>query len=189
MTRGHLNDLTTALDQQMFFWGRDVLQEGNLLKKHGFEKRPSPGLQGTSCYCKPWHQGMIELHGACAGWYPCRDCDQGFLFIRADKRCFTHHETTPTIPGRYDYTKLTSGELHSLDTASRIFVDWLAYYESWIISEMGLRYREACFQMFGQLPTSRPWLSPTHAQQWYSLYAKADSRLPRAREWMKKRKP
>jgi hypothetical protein len=186
MTRGHVNDLTTGLGQQMFFWGRDVLQDGNLLRKHGFEKRPSPGLQGTSCYCKAWQKGVIELHGACVGWYPCRQEDHGFLFIRADKRCFTHHEICPAVPGRYDYSKLTSGELHSLDTASRIFADWLAYYESWVLSEMGMQYRQDCFEMFGKLPSSRNWLTPALAQKWFHLYARADSQLPRAREWMKR---
>lgn len=65
----------------MYFWGRDVLHEGHLLLRYGFEKRPSTGLQGTSCYSKAWQKGMIELHGACAGWYPDSTGQEGFLFI------------------------------------------------------------------------------------------------------------
>jgi hypothetical protein len=103
ITRGHLNDLTTGLGQQMFFWGRDVLTRGNLLLKHGFEKRRSKGLQGTSCYSKPWEDGVIELHGACAGWYPYESGQCGFLFIRNAKRCYIHHRSKPVIPGEYDF--------------------------------------------------------------------------------------
>lgn len=186
VTRGHLNDLTIGLGQQMFFWGRDVLAEGNLLQRYGFEKRVSPGLQGTSCYCKSWQQGVIELHGACAGWYPCQRGGQGFLFIRKDRRCYTHRETRPAVPGRYDYARLASGDLTGLSTSSRVFTAWLEHYETWIQGQMGAEYRLACFEMYDRLPSVRPWLSPTQALQWFSLFAKADPDLPRARHWLKK---
>ncbi len=184
-TRGHLNDLTVGLGQQMFFWGRDVLKGDNLLLRYGFEKRPSAGLQGTSCYCKPWRHGIIELHGACAGWYPSQLGDHGFLFIRSDKRCYTHQETQPAIPGRYDYTKLTSGNLTRLTESSRVFIEWLVHYEAWVQNQLGFDYRQGCFEMFAHLPTSRPWLPPTTALNWLRLFSQPDSPLPRAREWMK----
>lgn len=186
IARGHLNDLTTGLGQQMFFWGRDVLTEGNLLLHYGFEKRASSGLQGTSCYCKSWQQGVIELHGACAGWYPCQPAGQGFLFIRKDRRCYTHRETQPAIPGRYDYARLASGDLAGLSASSRVFTAWLEHYETWIHGQMGGSYRQGCFDMYDRLPGIRPWLSPAQALQWFSLFSKADPDLPRARRWLKK---
>ena len=65
----------------VFFWGRDVVHpDGNLLVRQGFSKSPSAGLQGTSCYGLDWQGGRIELHGACAGWYP-RDGGEGFNFF------------------------------------------------------------------------------------------------------------
>ena len=184
ITRGHLNDLTTGLGQQMFFWGRDVLTEGNLLLKHGFEKHRSEGLQGTSCYCKPWQDGMIELHGACAGWYPCEGGKCGFLFIRNAKRCYVHHRTTPVVPGEYDFKEFDSRNLPELTRSSRIFTAWLAEYESWIAKQMGRAYREECHAMFCKLPTSKPWLPPESARRWITTFAAGSATLPRSRAFI-----
>lgn len=183
LTRGHLNDLTTGLGQQMFFWGRDVLTDGNLLVKHGFEKRRSEGLQATSCYCKPWEDGMIELHGACAGWYPCEGGQCGFLFIRNAKRCYVHHRTSPVVPGEYDFKEFDSSNLPELTRSSRIFTAWLAEYEAWIAKQMGRAYREECHAMFSKLPSSKPWLEPEKARRWIATFAAASPALPRAKAW------
>ena len=184
LTRGHLNDLTNGLGQQMFFWGRDVLTEGNLLLKHGFEKHRSEGLQGTSCYCKPWEDGIIELHGACAGWYPCESGKCGFLFIRNAKRCYIHHRTAPVIPGEYDFKQYDSSNLAELTRSSRIFTAWLAEYEAWIVKQMGRDYREDCHAMFCKLPTSKPWLPPESARRWIATFAAGTATLPRSRAFI-----
>lgn len=187
LTRGHLNDLTAALGQQMFFWGRDVLaREGNLLVKFGFSRTESPGLKGTSCYRKAWREGYIELHGACAGWYPTDPTSApGFLFIRTDRRCYAHHETAAVIPGRYDHEKLSSGNLQTLSQSARVFAAWLADYERWVLSVMGYEYREQCFEMYSKLPRSSVWLRPSWALRWLQLCAEGDTSLPRARQWRK----
>lgn len=185
LRRGHMNDFTQALGQQMFFWGRDVLYAGNLLLKYGFEKHPSPGLQGTSCYRKGWGQGYIELHGACAGWYAESDTSQcpGFLYIRSDKRCYTHRQREPVVPGRYDYAHLQSGHVGELLEAGRHFASWLVDYENWVLRFCCEQHRQACFRMFSQLPTSKPWRAPEKALQWLSLFAEASPGLKRARKW------
>ena len=80
-----LRDLAEGIQQQIFFWGQDVLRpEGNFLLEQGFEQSPSTGLKGTSCYRREWQQGHVELYGSCAGWYS----ESGrFTFIRPWKRC------------------------------------------------------------------------------------------------------
>ena len=186
VTRGQLNDLTTGLGQQMFFWGRDVLTDGNLLVRNGFEKRRSEGLQATSCYCKAWQDGIIELHGACAGWYPCDGGQCGFLFIRNAKRCYVHHRTMPVVPGEYDFSDFDSRNLAELTRSSRIFTAWLAEYEAWIAQKMGRAYREECYTMFAKLPTSKPWLEPEKARHWIATFAAGAPALPRARQWADK---
>lgn len=181
-TRGHLNDFTAALAQQMFFWGRDVVQADNLLIEAGFEKRPSLGLKGTSCYRFPWRQGFIELHGACAGWFPSTATDfVGFLFIRADKRCYTHCLDDAVIPGSYDYQQLSSGDFRQVLAAARRFAEWLCEYESWIQRRMGKEYRRGCWEMYSKLTASRPWLEVELAQHWLRRFADGDARLERAR--------
>ena len=63
-------DLAEGIQQQMYFWGQDVIRpEGNFLVEQGFVRSPSEGAKGTSCYRLPWQNGHIELYGACAGWY------------------------------------------------------------------------------------------------------------------------
>ncbi len=182
LTRGHLNDLTTGLAQQMFFWGRDVMNGGNLLLQYGFQKRASTGLQGTSCYSMPWAEGLIELHGACAGWYPKKGQSTGFLFIRHDRRCYTHEQPAPVIPGRYNYDQLESGKLDRLMPASQEFTAWLVDYESWVQETTSPDYRESCHAMFCRLTASQPWLEPQHALAWLRLFAAASPTLPRVKQ-------
>jgi hypothetical protein len=186
-TRGHLNDFTAALGQQMFFWGRDVMTEGNLLLEAGFEKRPSQGLQGTSCYRLAWGGGWVELHGACAGWFPQvnrateAECGEGFLFIRADRRCYRHRLCEAVVPGRYDYAQLESRDWRQVLHCSRRFAAWLCEYERWIQQRMALEYRRGCWEMYAKLTASRPWLEVAVAQHWLQRFAAGDAKLERAR--------
>lgn len=180
-SRGFVNDFTNALGQQMFFWGRDVLHEGNLLLAYGFEKRRSPGLQGTSCYRVPWREGFVELHGACAGWYGEKSVSPGFLFVRSDKRCYAHRLSSAVIPGRHDHASLSSGNAKEVLEAGRTFASWLVHYEEWILSFCCEKHRQECFRMFSRLPTSRPWLPPEKALPWLSQLARGSSQLQRAR--------
>lgn len=179
--RGILNDFTHALGQQMFFWGRDVLYERNLLLDYGFEKHRSAGLQGTSCYRAPWKEGFVELHGACAGWYGATPFSPGFLFIRSDKRCYAHRLSSPVVPGRYDHASLSSGNVKEVLEAGRTFAGWLVHYEEWILSFCCEKHRQECFRMFSRLPTSRPWLPPEKALPWLSLFAQNSPHIRRAR--------
>lgn len=165
----------------MFFWGRDVVQGTNLLVRHGFERLPSPGLQGTSCYRMPWQGGLLELHGACAGWYPARPGEGGFLFVRSDKRCYAHQLAEPVIPGKYNHEALEAGRARPVLDSSRVFIAWLAAYEAWVDGEMGREYRRECHSMFCRLPTARAWLPPQLARQWWDRFAACDPALPRAR--------
>jgi len=190
LSRGHLNDYTAALGQQMFFWGRDVLtQQGNLLLQYGFQKHESAGLKGTSCYRKAWRGGFVELHGACAGWYPQpSESTPGFLFIRTDFRCFAHHETEPVIPGTYDYKKLTSGNLGTLSQSCRNFADLLVDYETWNKRAMGPGHRLECYAMSSKLPAGRTWLRPDIALAWLRGFAEGQN-IPRAKEWQRNQPP
>jgi hypothetical protein len=181
--RGLLNDLVSGLGQQMFFWGRDVLAQGNLLLEHGFERRASAGLQGTSCYRLPWCDGVLELHGACAGWYPREAARPGFLFVRADRRCYAVSGHEPVIPGRYDRRRLRAHDPGSLATAGRVFSAWLAGYERWLEAEYGAAHRRACFEMYRKLPGIRPWLPPEAACRWFAAFGAEDAGLTRARHW------
>lgn len=180
--RGLLNDFTSGMGQQMFYWGRDVLTEGNLLVAAGFEKRVSTGLQGTSCYRLEWRGGFIELHGACAGWYPPAVGGEapGFLFVRTDRRCYAHQLEEAVVPGKYEYEGLRSGQLAEVMAGARFFARWLTGYEGWVRKRMGVAYREECQRMFAKLETSREWLGPRAGWEWLRAFGEGDVRLGRA---------
>ena len=176
-----LTDFAAALRQQMFFWGRDVMCGGNLLLRHGFEKRESPGLKGTSCYRLTHEDGVIELHGACAGWYPqAGSARPGFLFVRKRGRISTHRLHEPVVPGRYQSDALQN---HTADAmaAARLFAEWLADYEAWVRQQMGPGYRVECRQMLASLPKGQTWLPAPEAERWLRLFAAQGPGAPRAR--------
>lgn len=176
-----LADFAAALRQQMFFWGRDVMSGGNLLLRHGFEKLPSPGLKGTSCYRLTQEDGVIELHGACAGWYPqAGSARPGFLFVRTRGRITTHRLHEPVVPGRYQNEALQN---HTADAmaAARHFAGWLADYEAWVRRQMGPGYRVECRQMLARLPKGQTWLPAPEAERWLRLLAAQGPGAPRAR--------
>jgi|UniRef100_UPI003783412A hypothetical protein len=176
-----LADFAAALRQQMFFWGRDVMSGGNLLLRHGFEKLPSPGLKGTSCYRLTHEDGVIELHGACAGWYPQVGSQRpGFLFVRTKGRCTTHRLHEPVVPGRYQIEALQN-ETSDAMAAARLFAGWLAEYEAWVRQQMGPGYRAECRKMLASLPKGQNWLPAPQAERWLRLFAAQGPGAPRAR--------
>lgn len=163
---GLLRDLTAGLKQQMFFWGKDVVHpDGNLLVRQGFTKSPSAGLQGTSCYGLDWQGGRIELHGACAGWYP-RDGGEGFIFIRPLGKCHVWLGGSAPVPGEWPAGLIAPTDFEKLHACAAPFLDWWLQSEAWIDELLGGSYRTNCFRHFKKLPKSKPWLPPADALRW-----------------------
>jgi hypothetical protein len=186
LSYGHLNDFVRGLSQQMFYWGRDVMADANLLLEFGFQKRASTGLQGTSCYRAAWRGGWIELHGACAGWYADPDgaaaAEQalGFLFIRVDQRCYGHRLREAVVPGSYPYKALIRSRDLVMEQA-QFFAQWLVEYELWVRKRAGEAYRWEGFKQYRELPKSKAWLPPDQDLNWLRGFAAGDGRLPRFR--------
>lgn len=182
--RSLTRDFTDALGQQMFYWGRDVIHpSGNLLCAHGFEKRASEGLAGTSCYRRPLDGGgFVELHGACVGWYSGDEGTPSFLFVRNRHRCFRYDSGEAPIPGIYPRDWLHPGPPKALYLLSRRFLDWWLDYEEWIAKVTGPEYRSSCHRAFGKLPKSKPWLPPAEALAWIRHYGDNPTDLQRARK-------
>lgn len=182
-TRGLIRDFSAALEQQMFFWGRDVIhRDGNLLLRHGFERLPSKDLNGCSRYRVEFRGNLVELHGACAGHYSRKE--ESYLFIRNRRRSFLYQAAEPPTPGRYAEGQIFTDPPHQLFEASCRFLEWWLTYESWLQSVTEIGYRDHCHQLFRKLPKSRLWLPPDQALLWLREYArKGPHALPRARDW------
>jgi len=172
-------DLAEGFQQQMFFWGQDVLQlEGNFLIEQGFERGPSTGLNGTSCYRRDWQNGHVELYGACAGWY---GRDRGFTFIRPHRRCsiWLSGEETP-IPGAWqtDFIDKTATN-DELYLAALPFLDWLISYESAVLARFGRAYREANYRKYQKVPKRKAWVEPSVALRWFQCFRETPDQLVR----------
>jgi len=177
-----LRDLAEGMQQQMFFWGQDVLRpEGNFLVEQGFERLPSTGLKGTSCYHRDWQGGSIELYGACAGWY---GADGGFSFIRPKRRCvvWSGGEETP-VPGKWQEQwidkRASRAELYA---ASFPFLDWLITYEEEVIARFGVEYREFNYANYRKVPKAKAWIEPALARQWFQCFRETPEKLVRPKK-------
>ncbi|RYD35675.1 MAG: hypothetical protein EOP85_18825 [Verrucomicrobiaceae bacterium] len=161
-----LGELAKGLKQQMYFWGRDVLHpSGNLLQQQGFLKSPSMGLQGTSCYSLPYEGGTIELHGACAGWYPASGGEDGFIYIRPMAKCFLWKGGPAPVPGEWPLESLTPIQGELPESATR-FIRWWIQSEQWVTAHTGPDYRTECHRVHKRLPTSKAWLRPAEMMEW-----------------------
>jgi hypothetical protein len=182
--QGQMNDVHRGLRQQMYFWGMDVISHGNLLRAYGFERRPSPGHQGTSCYSMAWDGGLLELHGHCAGWYPQETGAQGlgYLFVRPHTASYAHERCDAVIPGDYR-SHQTPKDLERIIPACQHFLRWVVEYERWVLETRGLAYRLHCHREFKRLPKSKPWLLPQEALRWWTAFSTNDPTLVRARRF------
>jgi hypothetical protein len=174
-------DLAAGLHQQMYFWGKDAEHsEGNLFLRTGFQKRPSTGLKGTSCYRLPWRNGAIELHGSHAGWL---SEEGGMLFIRPLRRCVRWCGATPPVPGKYPRDCFSARTDELLQRLTRPFLDWWLAHEKEVQRLTSGTYRESCHRLFKKLPRSRAWLRPESATRWVIGLRDCPAELPRARRF------
>lgn len=181
-------DFANGIQQLMFFWGQDVLHPaGNHLVAQGFERSPTTGIKGTSCYRLPWQGGHVELYGSVAGWY---GRDGGFTFIRPKRRCVIWQSSKVTpIPGAWQEEfidrKATRDQLYE---ASLPFLDWVLSYEDEVFEKFGPRYREGHIRMYDRIPKNRVWLPPSLALKWFRTFREDPGKLVRPRQMIAKSK-
>lgn len=178
---GLLRDLNSALKQQMFYWGLDVVHpSGNLLIAQGFVKTRSAGLQGTSCYGRDWQGGRLELHGSCVGWYAPQ---RSFIFVRPHGRCFLWSGEEAPVPGHWPLAMLEAPGPSALRQHALPFLEWWLESERWLSGKLGDAYRTSCYRGFKKLPRARPWLAPAPAGRWLSGFITDPQALERAKRF------
>ncbi|WP_411827628.1 hypothetical protein [Luteolibacter sp. AS25] len=178
-----LRDLAAAFTQQMFFWGMDAsVSSGNLFQKSGFQKSPSLGLKGTSCYSLPWQGGSIFLHGSCVGWLPGAG-SPGLMFIRNTGKCFLWQGLEPPIPGKWPKELISSVDLFEDILVLTPFLEWWLEHEAWVSAEMGSAYRTNCYRSYKSLSKSKPWLTPENSVAWLHLLLENPGKVSRAKNF------
>jgi len=163
-----LKDCALGFYQHMFFLGKDVINSrGNQLLKYGFEKSPSLGLKGTSCYAFETDTQLIELYGSCAGVY---SNDSQVVFLR--ERCKFYHwlPEHELIAGQWSLDDVDSGTPESIFTAVTPLLEWWVNYERWIQENFDPKYREQCFKDWSKIKSRPSWLAPEMATIWVSQF-------------------
>ena len=179
-----LRDLAEGIQQQMFFWGQDVVRpSGNFLVEQGFERSPSLGAKGTSRYRLPWQGGHIELYGSCAGWYGEGE-DAGFTFLRNQRRCaiWLSGSETP-VPGAWQLDLIRRGASRGeLYHSSLVFIDWLIAYEEAVLARFGKGYRDENYKKYEKVPKAKAWLRPEAALAWFRCFRETPDELVRPKK-------
>ncbi len=180
--RSLVRDLADALRQQMYFWGCDVRHpSGNLLAQVGMERiaRPSAEGEGTSRYQMPWQNGVVELHGFCAGWYS-SEAD-GALYIRGRNALTRCRGGAPLTPGQYEPERLAPATREELLMLVRPLIDWVVAYEEWAEQAAGAAHRARCWAALHTLRRGQPWLAPAQAREWLHTFLHHPEATPRPR--------
>lgn len=165
----------------MFLWGLDAAKaSGNLLVAHGFERRPSPGLQGTSCYRRAWRHGAIELHGSYAGF---QTASGGAYYSRPLGRCVRWHDSRPPIPGAWDRQHSDARQTPELLEDLQPLLEWWLAHDRRVTDELGSAWRLHGYRQYRKLPKTRPWLAPSEASDWLQSLLRDPSTTPRARRF------
>ncbi len=148
--------LVRCLEQQLWFWGQDVLAPvGNLLVARGFTKWKPRFVPGSSRYRLAWRDRVIELHSFCAGIYG--GGREGFVYVRAHDAAYGYRGERPPMPDRYRQERLTP----VTERAVADFAAWVLEYESWVDAVCGTDYRPAVYRRY-----HRRWRPPQQARQW-----------------------
>ena len=179
-----MRDLAAGLQQQMYFWGQDVTHsQGNLFLSRGFERKPSTGIKGTSCYTCEWQGGCIELYGSCAGWYGVQG---GYCFIRPWRRSviWNSKDSTP-IPGHWQKEQIQKKpDRSAIYKASLPFFDWLISYEEFVEETFGKSYRQSNYESYRKVPKARAWMAPEQSLAWFKEYRERPESLVRPKKWV-----
>lgn len=176
-----LKDCATGFYQQMYFLGKDVIHpKGNQLTCYGFEKSPSLGLKGTSCYGQKSSEGLIELYGSCAGMY---SEESQLVFLR--KRCRFYHWLPEhrLVAGQWSQEQVDPGQPEDVFRSLAPLLKWWLEYEAWIEKRWGSNYRMQCYKEWGRLKSKEPWLRPDLAVEWVMEFLQKGEQVQRPKQF------
>lgn len=181
--RSLLRDLADGLRQQMYFWGCDVRQPGNLLVRCGMERiaRESAVGEGSSRYRQEFAGGVVELHSYCAGWYPKAGGPGGVVYIRSRERIQGCAAGEVLTPGVYEPERMEAPGADEMLESVRPFVAWVLEHEEMVSARAGETFREQCWEDFRTKTRAKAWLRPAEGRKWMRRFLEEPGKLERAR--------
>ena len=163
-----LKDCAKGFYQQMYFLGRDVIHpEGNQLIEYGFEKTPSKGLKGTSCYTLEKDGTMIELYGSCAC---CYTSNSKVAYLRPRARFYEWIAQERCVAGLWNSSDIDASSAQDLFDSTVPLLNWWISYEEWIANKFPPQYRETCHRDWKKAHSSKSWLKPDQAVNWVRAF-------------------
>lgn len=141
--------LAELLDQQMWFFGRDIqYPEGNLLLRFGFgRERPPAAESGTSRYTIATAEGALTLWGWGALW---RDHQPLALLLRRHGPGPRLVSSAGPLDHVWAHTALSdaraplAADLARVGTLLADFAGWVYAYERWVRATCGESWRGEC---------------------------------------------
>jgi hypothetical protein len=163
----------TLLDQQCWCWGCDVrCQEGNLLRRCGFERTLSPEPKRYhSVYSLRMPDAAIRLWGFGFMWV---DWAWGGVFLK--RFGFAPRWVAPEQvdfdayrPDQIITTAICGDGIARLRQQTAEALRWIAGYERWVALEMGAGYRAECVESCPGIARSRRIAAEAMADTWDTL--------------------
>jgi hypothetical protein len=167
--------LAELLDQQMWFFGRDIQHpEGNLLLRFGFTReRPPVAVSGTSRYTMTTPVGSLTLWGWGVLW---RDREPLALLMR-------RHGPGPRLVSAavareqvWAHTALTDSRAAASDELARVgmlladFAGWVHRYERWVRDTCGESWRRECAELRPRHVRRKQMVAPAlYVQTWQQI--------------------
>jgi len=144
--------LAELLDQQMWFFGRDIQHpDGNLLLRFGFAReRPPVAVSGTSRYSITTPTGSLTLWGWGALW---RDDQPMALLMRRHGPGPRLVSAAACLEQVWAHTAVSETRAAASDELARVgslladFAGWVHAYERWVRASCGESWRRECAAM------------------------------------------
>lgn len=167
--------LAELLDQQMWFFGRDIQHpDGNLLLRFGFAReRPPVEVSGTSRYAIITPTGSLTLWGWGALW---RDREPFALLLRRHGPGPRLVAATNAPDQVWAHTALTNARAAASDEVGRVgtlladFADWVHGYERWVRATCGESWRVECAELRPRHVRRKQVVAPAqYVQRWQQM--------------------
>jgi hypothetical protein len=174
-----LRAVTYLIDQQMYFWGYDVLAEtGNFLCRYGGERfQYAERAHKVHCYRFTTEEATIILHSTGLEFIP-KDGRDGLIYLRPH-HCLYHRpaQAEPFLPCDSARVAVPFRAVRKGDATAVLsdLLKWISQYEKEIEQGFDAAYRHDAWRQYREVPMASRWLPPVESNRWLHDWLKAPS--------------
>ena len=176
------------LEQQMYFWGADVLfPSENLLASWGCRKFHQPTRpHAVHCYQLSSPQYSLILHSSGALFHHALDPSLAIAYLRPHHRLFSSPSLDPAIlPASHKPPPPPLRSLRPSEVPPTLvaLLQLVQDYESWAAPRLPHDHRHGLYREFRKVPHAVRWLPPDQSSAWLLAFLQhhhPSSRFPPA---------